>query len=148
METQPKQKEDLKGLGGWLLLVGAGLLLALPFKLNAVQVGFDAIQGYKFNSLLLKYVVYGELIFNIGLIGLNIFLLYLFFTKKKAFVKTWIFLLQITLIFAVLTDILVLFVDEVSTGTPFVNSASALLAFFIWSTYAKKSWRVHNTFVN
>ncbi|WP_416729892.1 DUF2569 family protein [Fictibacillus sp. JL2B1089] len=148
METQPKQKEDLKGLGGWLLLVGAGLILALPFKLNAVQVGLDAIQGYKFNSLLLKYVVYGELIFNIGLIGLNIFLLYLFFTKKKTFVRTWIFLLQITLAFAILTDILLLFVDEVNTGTPFVNSASALLAFFIWSTYAKKSWRVHNTFVN
>ncbi|ANC78907.1 hypothetical protein ABE65_019720 [Fictibacillus phosphorivorans] len=148
MKTQPKQKEDLKGLGGWLILVGVGLILALPYKLDAVQVGFHAIRGYEFKSLLLKYVVYGEFIFNIGLIGLNVYLLYLFFTKKKAFVKTWIFLLQISLVFAVLIDLLLLFVEEINTETPFVNSASALLAFIIWSTYAKKSWRVQNTFIN
>lgn len=148
METQIKSKEELKGIGGWLLLVAAGLILALPYKLNAITMGLEAIKGYTLNSLLLKYIIYGELVFNIGLLLFNVYLLYLFFAKKKVFVKSWLFLLQITLYFAIVSDVLLLFVDEVDTGTAFVNSASAALTFVIWGAYAKKSWRVHNTFVN
>ncbi len=148
METQTKQKEEVKGIGGWLLLVAVGLILALPYKLNAILIGLEAIKGYTLNSLLLKYIIYGELVFNIGLLLFNVYLLYLFFAQKKVFVKSWLFLLQITLYFAIVLDVLLLFVDEVDTGTAFVNSASAALAFVIWSAYAKKSYRVHNTFVN
>ncbi|WNB92445.1 DUF2569 family protein [Bacillus sp. NEB1478] len=143
------KEKQLKGLGGWLILVAVGLLLAVPDKFNSIITGIDAIKSYTLESTLIKVLIYGELVVNIVLLVINVILLYLFFSKKKSFVKTWLILLQINLYTIALFDLALLFIDDIDTGLPaFFNTFMAGIALLIWGSYATKSIRVKNTFVN
>jgi Protein of unknown function (DUF2569) len=145
---QVKSENKLEGFGGWLILVAVGLVLAIPQRISAIQEAGDVLQQYVIESSLLRSVIYGELITNGLLLVLNFVMLFLFFKKKKAFVKVWLIVLISAFIFAVVDEMVIyFFVDLPSLGFPFRASLTSGVALLIWGSYATRSKRVKNTFI-
>lgn len=149
------------GLSGWLVVVCIGLI-ATPLRLgyfllqtyppilrdgtwDAVTTpGSDAYHPF-WGPLLV-----GEVIVNMGMIGLSIYLLYLFSQKSVRFPKTYIWLLSGSLAF-VLMDALA--AQVVLPDQPLMDAetsgefARSLIVASIWIPYMLRSRRVRNTFV-
>ena len=161
--------ETLQGLGGWLVLVGFGLVVGLgywPYRIfqtvslfndGTVQFMSDPsasvyIVGY---SALLKF----ELISQMGLLAANICLLNLFFRKNQRFPRYYTGFLLILLIFAALDY--VLFASALARSTQEVRErldetvssqmgqiGRSAVATLVWGLYMARSRRVKATFVN
>lgn len=106
------QEEKLEGLSGWLILVGIGIILSPLRIIFAVfptyyelfsdgSLDFLTTPGTELYSPLWAPILYGEIIVNIMLVALWIFVGCLFFLKKRIFKKYYIGLLVFTLIFIV-----------------------------------------------
>jgi hypothetical protein len=165
----PSEYRQLKGLRGWLILVGFGLFLVvffLPFAIyqdvklfndGTVQFLSDAsssvhIPGY---SGILRF----ELIGQTALVGTGVCLIALFFGKSRLFPRYYIVFLIATVIFFALDYGLVMSALATTTGAArktFDESLSgqgaqivqSLIASIIWVSYMGKSKRVKATFVN
>jgi len=164
--TTPK---ELKGLGGWLILVAIGLVLGTCywaygiyqdvtlFNDGTVQFLSDPsssvnIRGY---SELLKFELIGE----ITMIAITVWLFSLFFSKSRQFPLYYTAFLIAIVMFAVLDYLLVLSastgaspdfrksLEETLSGQASQIPRSAIGA-LIWGFYMKKSERVKATFVN
>ena len=99
----PLPINKLQGLGGWLILVGFGLILGLIKVIAFVKSTFMPVMEGDFLATLANpnapefipnfaLLFYAELILNAFLILMLIYLLYLFFKKKKSFPKNYIFI--------------------------------------------------------
>ena len=159
--TATTSSSQLKGLGGWLILVGFGLILGLIKVIAFVISTFMPVMEGNFlanvanpnapefipNFVLLFYA---ELIVNAFLILMLIYLLYLFFKKNKSFPKNYIFISLFAIIVIPVDAYLVSVVipDEkiwdVETLKSFIQT---LLSGAIWIPYMLKSQRVRNTFI-
>jgi hypothetical protein len=151
----------LRGLGGWLILVGIGLCLG-PF----VQ-GFQLAQGWEsFFSLATwrnvttpggesYHPLFGptlvlELAGNIFLTGVSLLAVSLFFLKHRAFPRVYIALLAGNAVFLLLDYLLV---AQISTADPAAvrdsmrNCTRAMVGALIWISYTLRSKRVRHTFV-
>ena len=99
----------LKGLGGWLILVGIGVVLS-PFRLlytlipvyqpifedgtwEALTTESSEVYNPYFSTLL-----FGEITFNVLMISACIYLIYLFFSKHYFFPKLYIAILVASLV--------------------------------------------------
>ncbi len=156
-----QEKNDLKGLSGWLILIGIGVVVS-PFKLMFEFVPLYTeifVEGYfdlltdssseVYNPFWGPFII-GEMVFN-GLITLlSFYLIYLYFTKHYLFPKVYIGLLLASLIFIpldawigsfVITDE-AMFTPEIITDIVRTAVASA-----IWIPYMLLSVRVAQTFV-
>ena len=146
--------EKFKGIGGWLILVGINVILT-PLRIaRDVWVTFVHPDYWEWvitnNSLLAKMII-GELVINGILIVTSIFIVYLFFAKKKLFPNFFIGMRIFHLIFLILDAVFVGFV--LPSETVFDNDTvkeifSALVALMIWVPYMLISKRVKATFIN
>ncbi len=161
-ELEGKSDRDpLYGLGGWLILVGIGVVIS-PIRLLATfipsykpifedgtwealtTVGSEAYTPY-FSHLLIS-----EIIFNTLMVLASIYLIYLFFSKHYFFPKLYIGILAVSLFFIPLDAWLA---TKVFPGEPMFDPETTkdfgqvLIASVIWIPYMLLSRRVKITFV-
>src|SRR5208337_3416079 len=151
----------LKGLGGWLILVGIGVLVA-PFKTGTVLIntflpifshGMWAIltdpTSNAYHPLWGPYIL-SEVITNIGLLAASSYMILLFFKKSKSFSK-WFMTISILSLLIIIVDTFA--VKLILPGKPVVNLAfienttTAFVTCLIWVPYMLVSKRVKSTFV-
>lgn len=151
-----------EGLGGWLILVGFGRVLA-PFLLSRTILNtylpivasgeLDKLSqpgniGY---SSLWRPTILFELCGNSIFLIFGIVLLILFFCRKKSFPKVFIAFSIITVLFAVADSALASQLQSSVSIDLKMNDPSQLVQSvvpaLIWIPYMLKSVRVKNTFV-
>ena len=145
------------GLGGWLILVGIGVVLGPFISSNMVFQAYiplftdGTLEILMSSDPLLVQIVYLEVIVNSALILLSIYLIYLFFWKKTTFPKLYILLLLSSLAFIIIDAFLVKIAspndpvfDPETTKTIIRLGVTAA----IWVPYMRMSKRVKATFIN
>jgi hypothetical protein len=157
----PLPINKLQGLGGWLILVGFGLILGLIKVIAFVISTFMPVMEGDFLATVSNpnapefipnfvLLFYAELMVNTFLILMLIYLLYLFFKKNKSFPKNYIFISLFAIIVIPVDAYLVSVVIpnqkiwEAETLKSFIQT---LLSGAIWIPYMLKSQRVRNTFI-
>ena len=153
--------KETKGLGGWLILVGIGVVLS-PIRLLMTHVPiykpifedgtWEALttagsQAYHpaWGPLLI-----GEIAFNLLMLVASLYLIYLFFSKHYLFPKVFITVVVVSLFFIPLDALLVsrMFPNEPmfdpETAKEFIRT---LIAGAIWVPYMLVSKRVKATFI-
>jgi hypothetical protein len=153
--------ESLQGLGGWLVIVGFGLCLGpilRVFQFGHLWEGFFSAQvwqtlampgGEKYHPLYGPLLIY-ELLGNIFLLGLNLFVLCLFFTKRRAFPKVYIMLIIANAVFLIIDHFWAQMIPHLRAISSEKYATQAFRAAFyatIWTLYMLKSKRVKATFI-
>jgi Protein of unknown function (DUF2569) len=151
-----------RGLGGWLILVGLGIIIS-PLRIisQVFPVYSEIISSGSWTTLttpgsdaynpLWAPILLGEMLINGGLLLVWIFVAFLFFTKKKAFPKWYIGILLFTLTFILIDAVAIKVVlpnqamFDAETTKEFGRS---LIATLIWVPYMLISKRVKATFVS
>jgi len=154
------ENSHLNGLGGWLILIGLGLVIS-PFRLVATTVPVfktifeDGIWtalttlGSEAYHVLWGPILIGEIVLNIIMLLVSIYLIYLFFSKHHYFPNLYIAFLLLPL-FITLIDVFAisLIVPEQSVFTSETNIDLLKLIgqCLIWIPYMLVSKRVKATF--
>jgi hypothetical protein len=160
-EHQVAADERLRGLGGWLVLVGIGVVVGflrmmattastfLPLFEEGVWQALTSPESETYHPLWAPIIV-GEVVFNCGMVGATAWLAYLFFSKSYLFPRAFIALTVTSLIFIPFDAWVVTFVlpeepmfDPVTArefGRVFVGA-------IVWIPYMLVSRRVSATFV-
>lgn len=107
------EEENIAGLGGWLILIGFGIIIS-PLKIM-VQISsmYSEIfsngswrvlttPGTEVYNPLWGPVLMGEMLINVSLVLTGVFIVFLFFTEKKAFPRFYISIWIFTLIFIII----------------------------------------------
>lgn len=155
------EEKSLEGLGGWLILVGLGIIIS-PIRI-AVQIyqiysgifsngSWTALTtpGTETYNPLWAPILIGEVAINGGLFLMWVFIAFLFFSKKRVFPKFYIGILLFTLTF-ILLDALA--TRSVLPNVPIFDDETikafgqSLIASLIWVPYMLVSKRVKATFV-
>ena len=159
-QSQQSGAKSLDGLGGWLILVGLGVVLApvrLLLQLVPIYSGIFATgvwtqistPGSGVYNPALKWFIGGELVFNILMISAAIYLIYLFFAKHQRFPKLYIAIIVVSLLMVPLDAVVGSWlipntpVWDPQTTRDFARSA---LVAVIWIPYMLVSKRVKATF--
>ena len=155
------QNSGPKGLKGWLVLVAIGVIIS-PIRVSAslylyykefTPEIFSALTtpGTEvYHKLWLPFIV-GEFAANLLILILSIFLVYLFFFKRKPFPKVYI---ALAIIVPLVLGIDALVGKIVMPNEPYFDATGAkefgrsIVALIIWVPYMLLSERVKNTFVN
>ena len=160
MATNHNQSAQ-SGIGGWLILVAIGLFLT-PIRIGAEIVqGVRSLQPVAWRVVttpgspayhpLFGPLIVGELVANVVLLAWALVLLYLFFTKRRAFPRAMIAFLIVRVAIQ-MGDIFVatsIPVAAASIGPRVYGSlAGNLLVVSVWVPYFLKSRRVAATFVH
>ncbi len=151
--------EKNKAIGGWLVLIGIGLVLT-PFRIiydifinetlfiNGSWMTFFDSKSQNYN-LLLGLIIFIEMVVNAFLLVFIILSILLFFSKRNIFAKTYSILLISSLVFIVIDTFLVCAITSRGITTPETNE---LLVMFIRTTivaaYLLLSDRSKETFIN
>lgn len=155
------EEKKLEGLGGWLALVGLGIIIS-PLRIigvlfptylemfsNGSWTELTTLGTENYNPLWAP-ILYGEMAINVGLVLSWIFIASLFFCRKRAFPKWYIGILLFTLVF-ILVDALaiktVLPTEPVLDAETLKELGRSLVASLIWIPYMLVSKRVKATFV-
>ncbi len=152
---------DYKGLGGWLILVGIGIVIS-PFRLLITSVSlyrplfsdgsWEALTTPSSQHFAPYFdtLIIGEMCFN-GLMFLaSAYLVYLYFSKHYLFPKVYIGIVVASLIFIPFDAWLVTFVfpDEPMFDPDTMKEfLKTVVAAVIWVPYMLVSKRVKATFV-
>lgn len=151
---------DLKGLGGWLIIVCLGLIYNLVTSVMAVYSNgemfldgtvenMSQVQGY---AAALGFELFSFIILTI----LISYLLFLFFKKKKDFPRFFIYYVIFIVVYGIIDLILInslSFPDSIRQAMQDVISETSVAVgksfvfALIWGFYMKKSERVKLTFV-
>jgi hypothetical protein len=154
-------RDDLKGLGGWLILIGIGVVLA-PFRLLAAVVPAFApiftedywdqlttVDSPAYHPVWAPLII-GEIVVNSGLILVSFYLIYLYFSKHYMFPKLYIAVAVFSLAFIVADAWLATIVlpdEPMFDPDTFKEVARGLVGVVIWVPYMLVSRRVKATFV-
>ena len=152
---------ELKGLGGWLILVGIGVVIA-PIRLLVTYVplyktifedgtweALTTVGSEVYNPLWAPLLI-GEIVYNSVMVVASIYLIYLFFSKHYLFPKLYIAIIAISLVFIPLDAWLV---TKVLPSEPMFDPETTkefmrtLISGLIWVPYMLISKRVKLTFV-
>ena len=154
--------EVRSGLGGWLILVGIGVVVS-PFRLLA-ELG--QIYGPFFSDGLYEVlttpgtdayhplwstIIWGEVIGNVIIMLAAIYLIFMFFGKKALFPKLYIWIAVGSVVFFVLDALLAkIVIPEVPFFDPdtIKGMVNSIITLVIWVPYMMLSKRVRVTFVN
>lgn len=152
---------DLKGLSGWLILVGLGIVIS-PIKLLITLFGtykpliengtWQALttEGSEVYNPYFSSLLVGEIAFNTLMLIISVYLIYLFFSKHYLFPKVYIGIVAVTLIFIPLDAWIV---TKIFPEVPMFDAettkefARTLVSGLIWVPYMLVSKRVQITFV-
>ena len=152
---------ELKGLGGWLILVGIGVVIG-PFRLVAEFVplyygiftdgSFQLLttSGSEFYHPMWWPLLVFETIFNSLMILASCYLIYLYFSKSYIFPKLYIAIVLLSLVFIPLDAWLASFVlpDEPMFDPATTKElARTFFTAVVWVPYMLISKRVKATFV-
>jgi len=151
----------LKGLSGWLILVGIGLIIA-PIRISFTygpmfysiftDGSFEVLTtpgSEQYHSLWGPLLIF-EVIYNSLMVAVSVFLIYLFFTKNYLFPKVYIAMVLLSLFFIPLDAWLGSFVitDEPMFDPDTTKEfARTLVSAVVWVPYMLISKRVKATFV-
>lgn len=155
------EEKNLEGLGGWLVLVGLGIVISPLRIIGMVFPIYSEIfsngswevlttPGTEAYNPLWAPILYGEMAINGALVLVWIFVAFLFFSKKNAFPKWYIGMLLFTLAF-ILVDALA--IKAMLPNEPIFDPETtkelgrSLIASLIWIPYMLVSKRVKATFV-
>jgi hypothetical protein len=151
---------QLQGLGGWLILVGFGLCLAPFLRIVTIGQNWEGYfsnqvwqivampQGQSYHPFYAPLLIF-ELLGNIFLFGLNLLVLCLFFTKRRAFPNLYITFILCYAAFLILDDLgcaLIPSVKSTASGKDHTETIRAMFYAVIWCLYMVKSRRVKSTF--
>lgn len=156
------QSSEPCGIGGWLLLP------ALAMVLSPLRIAYDFYQNFFpilrpslwFALLSSKSGMYNpplalllswEIIVNVLLLGLTLWLAFLFFKKQKQVPTLYVGWLVLTCILQMADLFFASFVPALAqqqNGSAYAELVKTLIASAIWIPYFLKSKRVKNTFVN
>lgn len=152
---------EKKGLGGWLILVGLGVVIT-PVKLlyNFIPVfvpiftdgTWEALTNEESESYhpLFKSLLLGELTFNLCLVIATIYLIYLFFTRHYRFPVIYIAVLAVSIAVIPLDAWISSYVlpnEPIFDRETTTELARAAISGLIWIPYMLLSKRVKATFV-
>ncbi|MEX0422649.1 DUF2569 domain-containing protein [Providencia rettgeri] len=154
----PQPRQELEGIGGWLILPMLGIILSLiilPFSIyeqnaQVIEYWIELTDPQSSSFIpLFKELIYFEVLGNVILYATLLFLSYVFFTKKKLTIKIYIFFQIFSLVLTV-TDIILasILLDLEVEASDIKDIFRALIACAIWIPYFLVSRRVKNTFVN
>lgn len=141
---------DLEGIGGWLVLVAAGLAMGPFILLNGIYTDLRVFYGAQFQAGLARYPGLAALvlfeavsnsIFLLSLILLNV----LFYRKKRAFPGWMIAYLAFNCAVIVIDHIAALLYAPHAQMFAVLRSVVGSL---VWIPYYLRSERVKMTFVN
>jgi len=156
------EEKNICGLGGWLILVGLGLVIT-PFRVIATTFPiyqeifasgtWDTLttEGTEFYSQFWAPIILGEVFINACLVIAGFIMLFLFFTKNKFFPKLYIGVAVFSLIFIIIDAFsisLVLPNEPIFDPETTKELARALAQVLIWVPYMLVSKRVKATFIN
>lgn len=159
--TSMTEEKSLEGLGGWLVLVGLGIIISplriigkiFPVYSEMFSNGSWAAlttPGTEAYNPLWTPILSGEMVINGGLVLAWIFIAFLFFSKKSVFPKWYIGILLFTLVF-ILIDALVIKTllpnEPVFDPETIKEVGRSLVVTLIWVPYILVSKRVKATFV-
>jgi hypothetical protein len=153
---------DLQGLGGWLILLGIGLLLTplirirllaksgVVYSTSSWRTITDPAGGY--DSLLAPILLY-ELFFQLTLLVFSLLLIVLYFRKKRTFPTVLIAYLLFQFVVFTVDEVLV----KTRSGKTVTTNARApampamaqtMVPLIVWGLYVSRSKRVKMTFLN
>jgi hypothetical protein len=157
--SPPPMPEDvrLQGLGGWLILVGLGICVAPIVRIGTVasawtgffsQASWQLVavpSGASYHPLYGPLLIF-EVLSNVGLFGLNLLVMLMFFTKRKAFPKVYMAFLIANMSCVLLDEILINIIRPAQANAA-AASFGSVVATVLWCTYMVNSRRVKATFV-
>lgn len=155
------EEKNLEGLRGWLILVGLGIVLSpvriitslYPIYSELFAAGSWAMlttPGTGVYHPLWAPILIGEITINSLLILTWIFMLYLYFARKRIFPKCYIGLLLFSMAFILLDALAIRMVlpeEPVLDPDTLKELGRSAIAAAIWIPYMLKSRRVAVTFV-
>lgn len=153
---------NLKGLRGWLVLLGFGLVFGvIRLIIELINLYKPYINTNLFDILAnpasekyisnFKFLFYFEIIYNVFLILFMIYTIYLFFTCSKKFPPRLIFILLVHLVYYPLDAIAASIVipnQSAFDAATMKDLFKSVVYAAVWIPYLIKSERVKNTFVN
>jgi len=141
---------DLKGIGGWLILVAIGVVGAPLYALSVLSEILSLISGedFQFLSLSIKAFVWFEMLFWGMMLLISAYVVFLFFKKKRDFPNWYIAIFLLFIAFSV-SDMMVvnLLLPEEPLEDMIVAGFRTVIQAAIWIPYLLKSKRVRLTFV-
>ena len=155
-----EETKNLEGLGGWLILVGIGVLFG-PFRhfSELVPMYNDIFTDGTWEMLttpgnegyhpLWSWLLMGEIITNSILFTLMLFAILLFFTKNRFFPKLWIGIIIFGTLFILFDALLVKLVlpnEPIFDPDTTKELARSVVGCLIWVPYMFVSKRVKATF--
>ena len=148
------QEKIPREFGGWLILVGIGLHIQPFMILSHILENTKLLPTLK---AALSTLCILEIIFSAILVITSIFLLHLFWRKKKLFKTVWIYFMVTSLLFHAILSFLSshilnpLFTPENAKAISEVYTMGVvgdMVFLAVWGTYTLKSKRVEETFIN
>lgn len=156
-----ENSNELKGLGGWLILVGIGVVIA-PIRLltSFIPVYSPIMKDGAWDALtspgslayhpLWEPLLIAEITYNLAMVAASLYLIYLFFSKHYLFPRFFIGIAIASLIFIPLDAWVV---STIFPSEPMLDPDTAkglartVGVSLIWIPYMLVSERVKNTFV-
>jgi hypothetical protein len=150
------------GLGGWLILVGLGVVIS-PFRIlgEITQIHVPMFNDGTYEILTTpgtelyhpfwSAFIWGEIVINAFVVIASVALIIVFFSKKKIFPKFYIALVSFSFFFILVDAMLIKVVMpnadifDVDTAKELIRS---LFVAIIWIPYMLFSKRVKVTFIN
>ena len=154
-----KENVVKSGLGGWLILVGLGVIISPFFLLSTIPEYLPIFQDNSYDELVSVVPLFGpliwtEIVVNIILFLCSIYLIFLFFAKKTFFPKFFIWLALGSLVFVIVDAIVAgMIFKDILPDEPFFDPETIKeivrmsIQVIIWVPYIMISKRVKATFV-
>lgn len=163
---QATSEKNLKGLGGWLVLVILGLFVSVLFQAygayESVTMFTDGTVEFLSDPSSEVYIPdYGgllkfEFIVEIIFLAMGIYLIYLFFKKSRKFPKYYVPFLIITVIYVILDYALLSSISVSGEVQQIIDDTlseqggeigKAVISALVWGAYIRKSKQVKATFI-
>ncbi len=139
-----------KGIGGWLILLGLGL--ALSGVLQFVNLGKGISEVSRVHASVsgpIATYLYTLLLLDVAVVVAWLYVIYLFFTRRRSFPKWFIVVVLANFIsqIAVLVISATVF-NAAPSSSDYRDAGRMVLYALIWITYVSVSRRVRYTFIH
>lgn len=154
-------KSDYTTIGGWLILVGIGVVFSPFMVLNQLTTYKDLLNpdvwsllttpGTQYYIKNYSFLVFFEVFFNVLIFLTWCYLNYLFFTKKKLFRNLYLGILIFTPLFLIADSYLYYFMvetEKIFESTDIKEIIKSVIILGIWGSYIVFSERAKKTFIN